>query len=82
MFLYVGPVVKLLKMMWAYNIFCKRYADQHIHNVHILYVSQYLTPQAALSQECHTNMGLIWSSYRTINTKLNKISIAVIKEGV
>ena len=36
MFLYVGPVVKLLKMMWAYNIFYKRNADQHIQNVHIL----------------------------------------------
>ena len=68
MFLYVSPVVKLLKMIWACNIFCKSYADQHIHNVHILYINQYLTPQVALSQECHTNMGLICSSYRTINT--------------
>jgi len=82
MFLYVGPVVKLLKMMWVYNIFCKSYADQHIHNVHILYVNQYLIPQVALSQEYHTNTGLICSSYRTINSKFNKISTDVIKEGV
>jgi len=74
--------VKLLKMMWAYNIFCKRYADQHKHNVHILYASHYLTPQVTLSQECHTNIGLICSSYRTINTNFNNISTDVIKEGV